>query len=74
MARAIRRLASRDGTPLNRTAVKRIRRGAGLAEGRDADVGGSWLDHLIGTWSRAEADEIDEALRHFEAFDEGVRE
>ena len=74
LARAIRRLASRDGTSLNRAAVKLMRRGAGLAQGRDADVVGSSLDHLIGTWSRAEADEIDEALRHLEAIDEGVWE
>ncbi len=38
LARAIRRLASRDGTSLNRAAVKLMRRGAGLAEGQDADV------------------------------------
>ena len=74
LTRAIRRLANRDGTSLNRAAVKLMRRGAGLAEGQDADVVGSSLDHLIGTWSCAEADEIDEALRHFEAIDEGVWE
>ena len=74
LARAIRRLATRDATSLNRAAVKLMRRGAGLAKGKDADIVGSSLDHLIGTWSRAEADEIDEALRHFEAVDEGVCE
>ena len=74
LARAIRRLASRDGTSLNRAAVKLMRRGAGLAEGQEADIVGSSLDHLIGTWARAEADEIDEALRHFEAIDEGAWE
>ena len=73
-SRAIRRLANRDGTSLNRAAVKLMRRGAGLAEGRDADVVGSSLDHLTGTWSRAEADEIDEALRHFEVTGERVWE
>lgn len=74
LERAIRRLASREGTSLNRAAVKLMRRGAGLAEGQDADVVGSSLNHLIGTWSSAEADEVDEALRHFEAIDEGVWE
>ena len=49
-----------------------MRRGAGLAEGQDADVVGSSLDHLIGTWSSAEAEEIDEALR--QAIDEAVSE
>ena len=74
LEQAIRRLANRDGTSLNRAAVKLMRRGAGLAEGQEADVVGSSLDHLIGTWSCAEAEEIDEALRHFEAIDEGVWE
>lgn len=70
LARTIRRLANRDGTSLNRAAVKLMRRGAGLEDGREADVVGSSLDHLIGTWSCAEADEIDRALRHFETIDE----
>ena len=74
LAQAIRRLASRDGMSLNRAAVKLMSRGAGLAEGQDTDVVGSSLDHLIGTWSRAEAEEIDEALRHFEAIDESMWE
>ena len=51
-----------------------MRRGAGLAEGKDMDVVGSSLDHLIGTWSSAEAEEINEALRHFEAIDESTWE
>ena len=74
LAKAVRRLASRDGTSLNRAAVKLMRRGAGLAEGQGTDVVGSSLDHLIGSWTNAEADDIDEALRHFEAIDEGVWE
>ena len=74
LARAIRRLANREVTSLNRAAVKLMRRGAGLAEGREADVVGSSLDHLIAIWSGAEADEIDRALRHFEAIDKKVSE
>lgn len=37
LERAIRQPASRDGTSLNRAAVKLMRRGAGLAEGQDAE-------------------------------------
>ena len=73
LTRAIRRLANRDGTSLNRAAVKLLRRGAGLEETRSDTVGSS-LDHLIGTWSDAEADEIERALRHFENIDEAVWE
>jgi len=69
---AIRRLANRDGTSLNRAAVKLLRRGAGL-EGRQAvDAVGSSLDRFIGSWSDAEADETERALRHFETIDEAM--
>ena len=74
LTRAIRRLANRDGTSLNRAAVKLLRRGAGLADGQGAPAVGSSLDHLIGTWTDAEADEIEQALRHFETIDEAVWE
>ena len=38
----------------------------------DANTVGSSLDHLIGTWTQAEADEMDAALKHFETVDEAV--
>lgn len=71
---AIRRLADRDGTSLNQAAVKLLRRGAGLEDGQSADTVGSSLDHLIGSWSTAEADEIERALKHFEMIDEAMWE
>ena len=71
---AIRRLANRDGTSLNRAAVKLLRRGAGLEDGQAADTVGSSLDHLIGSWSNAEADEIERALKRFETIDEAMWE
>ena len=36
---------------------------------KDANTVGSSLDHLIGTWTRAEADEMDTALMYFETVD-----
>ena len=74
LTRAIRRLANRDGTSLNRATVKLLRRGAGLERGQGRDTVGSSLDHLIGTWSDADADEMERALRHFETIDEGMWE
>ena len=74
LAGAIRRLANRDGTSLNRAAVKLLRRGAGLDRGQVRDTVGSSLDHLIGTWSDAQADEIEKALSHFETIDEAMWE
>ena len=45
LARAIQRLANRDGTSLNRAAVKLLRQGAGLNDGQGPDTVGSSLDH-----------------------------
>lgn len=74
LIRAIRRLAARDATSLNRAAVKLMRQGAGLADGPGPNRVGTSLDDLIGTWSDAEADEVDRAMRHFETIDEAMWE
>ena len=74
LTRTIQRLANRDGTSLNRAAVKLLRRGAGLEGGQGADRVGSSLDHLIGTWSPEEGEEIERALRDLETIDEGLWE
>ena len=75
LAERIQRLAIREGKSLNQTVLKLLRKGAGLREGPgDADTVGSSLDHLIGTWTRAEADEVDSALEEFEKIDGSVWE
>lgn len=45
-----------------------------LTDGQVADTVGSSLDHFIGSWSEAETEEIDRALKHFEAIDEAMWE
>lgn len=46
---------------------------AGLAEGSgQADTVGAAFDHLIGSWTQAEADELDAALEAFETIDEAA--
>ena len=73
LADRMRRLAKGDGISLNQAALKLLRKGAGLTNGTgDADTVGSSLDHLIGTWTAAEADEIDSALKEFEVIDESI--
>ena len=75
LAERIQRLAIREGKSLNQTVPKLLRKGAGLREAPgDADTAGSSLDHLIGTWTQAEADEMDAALAEFERIDGSVRE
>ncbi|MDE0037227.1 MAG: hypothetical protein OXU77_06630 [Gammaproteobacteria bacterium] len=65
----IRSLARREGISLNRAVMRLVRRGANLDD-PDADVIGSSLDHLMGTWTVDEADAIDRALQDFSRIDE----
>lgn len=75
LAERIQRLAMREGKSLNQTVLKLLRKGAGLGERPgDADTVGSSMDHLIGTWTQAEADEMDAALEEFEKIDGSVWE
>lgn len=69
----LRRLAKREGIPLNQAALKLLRKGAGLTDdaGRSDTVGSS-LDHLIGTWTATDADEMDSTLEDFESIDESA--
>lgn len=68
---SIRRVAKRSGTSLNQAALKLLRKGAGLGNERPgADTVGPSLDHLIGTWSSAEAEDLKSALAEFETIDE----
>lgn len=68
---AIRSLARREGISLNKAALRLLRKGAGLDDGteRHGKVGSS-LDHLFGSWTKAQADELDAALREFDKIDE----
>ena len=69
----LRRLAQREGISLNQAALRLLRKGAGLADGSArADTVGASLDHLIGTWTQADADEMDAALGEFETIDESA--
>ncbi len=72
---SLRRLAKREGISLNQAALRLLRKGAGLPDGAaKVDCVGTSLDHLIGTWTQAEADEMDAALEDFESIDETVWE
>ena len=69
--RAIRALARREGISLNRAALRLLEKGAGLSRADDdGDRIGSSLDHLIGTWSAAEADAFLESIKSCEQVDE----
>ncbi|MCY3911676.1 MAG: hypothetical protein OXG43_00315 [Chloroflexi bacterium] len=66
---AVDRLAKQEGISLSQAALKLLRKGAGLSDGRrSGGTIGNFLDHLIGSWSAAEADELDAALRELDAF------
>ena len=72
LSASVRRLSKRQGISLNQAALKLLRKGAGLSDGRgSADTIGPALDHLIGAWTPAEADELDSALQAFETVEKG---
>jgi hypothetical protein len=67
--RAIHDLAKRERISLNKAALRLLEKGAGLgARPTDNRIGTS-LDHLIGTWSDDEADELLESIRACEQLD-----
>jgi hypothetical protein len=73
LAIRIRRLANREGLSLNQAVLKLLRRGAGIGQGKgSADTVGASLDHLIGTWTPEEADEMDKALQSLAYIDEAM--
>ncbi len=73
LSACLRRLAKREGLSLNQAALRLLRRGAGLAEGPGrAETVGDSFDRLIGSWTQADADEMEAALEEFETVDEAA--
>ena len=71
LSACLRRLAKREGLSLNQAALRLLRRGAGLAEGPGrGDTVGASFDRLIGSWTQADADEMEAALEESETIDE----
>ena len=71
LERRLRTEARAGGTSLNQAALRLLRRGAGLGGERIApNAVGPALDHLIGTWSEADARSVREATVAFERVDE----
>ena len=73
LSASLRRLAKREGISLNQAALRLLRKGAGLSDGSASpDTIGASFDHLIGTWTRADADEMASALEEFETIHEAA--
>ncbi len=67
LADRIQSLARHEGTSLNQTVLKILRKGVEFEEASEgANKVGSSLDHLIGAWTRGQADEFDAALEGLE--------
>ena len=65
------RLEARSaGVSLNQAALRLLRRGAGLGDASGSTAVGSALDHLIGTWSESDEQQLLEAIAVFERVDE----
>jgi hypothetical protein len=75
LAHRIERLTRLEGISLNQAVPRLLRKGAELGEKQEvADVVGSSLDHLIGTWVAEEAEEVERAVADFEEIDESMWE
>lgn len=73
LSASIRRISRQENISLNKAALKLLQKGAGLTEDNNGmNTVSSSLDHLIGSWTPEEADEIDSALREFESIDESA--
>jgi len=59
--REIRALARRERISLNKAAARLLEKAAGISERADDRIGAS-LDHLIGTWSKRQADEFSSSI------------
>jgi len=67
------RLARGEGISLNRAVLKLLRRGAGIGDDANArDTVGTSLDHLIGTWTADELNEMEQALGDLSHIDESM--
>ena len=71
LSASVRRLAKREGISLNQAALRLLRKGAGLADGKgNPNEIGSSLDDLFRIWSFEEAEAFNAALDVFEIVDE----
>lgn len=70
LERRLRHEARANGISLNRAALKLMRRGTGLDTAVPANVVGSGLDHLMGTWSETDERDVRRATAVFERVDE----
>lgn len=70
LANKIRQIAADEGISLNKAALRLLTKGAGLdRESTDDDTIGDDLDHLLGTWSREQAEEFAAAIRSMSLID-----
>ena len=74
LAAKIERLANREGISLNQAVLRLLRKGAGFGEKSKSDLVGASLDHLIGTWTADEAEQVERAIEDFEEIDESMWE
>jgi hypothetical protein len=73
LARRIRDLSERERISLSQAVLRLLRKATGLDEGRGrADVVGSSLDHLIGTWDEEDERVMAEAIEDLEMIDEDL--
>jgi len=66
--RELRELARREDISLNQAALRLLEKATGIVVRHDDRIGNS-LDHLIGTWSKDEADAFLDSIQSCEQID-----
>ena len=74
LERKLREVASATGLSLNKAALLLMRRGAGRAAEETPPLVGSSLDDFIGVWSKAEEEELLDAVGDLRRIDPEIWE
>jgi len=70
LEQAIKEISLKEGISLNKAALKLMAKGANLHRDAEHRKIGRDLDHLFGTWPKAEAKRFLDAIRSCEQIDE----
>ena len=72
LSQFLRKLAKTEGLSLNQTALRLLKKAAGLSEEKPETGIGTSLDSLFGTWTKEQAKEFEQSQRHFEKIDQDL--
>ena len=69
VARTVQQRAKQKKTSVNKAVIELLEESAGGKEKKKAPIRYQDLDHLVGTWTKEEADAFDKIVRSFRTID-----